>query len=1193
MAVTWTDEQKKVIDLRNRNILVSAAAGSGKTAVLVERIITMLTKDENPVSIDQLLIVTFTEAAAAEMKDRIRTAIEKKLEENPDDEHLMQQATLIHNAQITTIHSFCLSVIRDHFHAIDLDPGFRVAEEGELKLLKHDVLDDLLEEKYAEGDEGFLDFVSVYGGKNDKNLEELILKIYEYSRSYPQPDLWLEQCVETYDIENIEDFESSSCMAFIKENTGYYLQDTKEMLLAALEICQNGGPAVYIDALQDDLEILETLSQAETYGQLYSLFENIKWKRLPANRDKTIAEEKVSAVKAIREEVKNLIKSIKKQYFEQPVTAAIEDIEICRKAVQELIALVQGFAKAFEEKKRGQNLIDFSDMEQYALKILTQRDGDELKPSHIAKDYQEQFQEVMIDEYQDSNLLQEAILTSVSRIFNNKYNMFMVGDVKQSIYRFRLSRPELFMSKFDTYSLDDSEKQRIDLHKNFRSREEVLKSINHIFYQIMKKNLGGIRYDDRAALYPGADFPETENTDTEILVIETELEEGRVNAQEERELEARAIAGKIRELMTCHQVCDKATRQMRKIRYSDIAILARSIKGSADVIAEVLNQEGIPAHVGTREGYFAAQEVAILLDYLRLLNNRKQDLPMAAVLKSMLGDFLEEELALIRSEYQNIPFYQAVMEYRENGADEHVRLKLKRCLGQMDAFRKRVPYTPMHELLWQIMEETGYGDYVSAMPGGQQRKANLDMLVEKARMFESSSYKGLFHFIRYMEQLQKYDVDYGEANTEDESADTVCIMTIHKSKGLEFPVVFVAAMGKQFNMRDVKNQVVLHSVMGVGMDAIDRKTRTKSTSVIKKVIQKEEALSSLGEELRVLYVALTRAKEKLIITGTLKNLQEKMQTCEVLLGGKKTLPYEMLSTAKCYWDWIIPAVMHLSADVPIRIQTVSIEDILKEEISTEITGKMKQVMLENWDTDQVYEPKVKEQISQQFGYQYPYANSPLQKLKFSVSELKKQSYEEEMEERGEALFEEPEMIPLIPKFLQEEEILKGAARGTAYHRLLELIDFTKVYNDELLKNELDVFCESGKMTKDMAQCIWRKDILEFLQGNAGQRMSVCAANNRLWKEQPFVLGVDAREKDPQEQEGEWILVQGIIDVYFEEEDGLVLLDYKTDRVQTEEELVEKYHAQLEYYAQALERVTGKKVKEKIIYSFTLKKEISF
>ena len=1185
MSVKWTSEQQKVIDLRNRNILVSAAAGSGKTAVLVERIIRRLTEDDTPTDVDRLLIVTFTEAAAVEMKERIGAAIEKKLEERPGDIRLERQATLIHSAQITTIHSFCLAVIRDHFHVIGIDPGFRIAEEGELKLLKQDVLEELLEECYAEAKEEFLDFTERFGsGKSDKKIEEIILKMYEYSRSYPRPDRWLDQCVKAYESEDLE--------VRAEERVRMRAADIERVLERGLKICEEpDGPYMYGDMLDSDLEELERLQRAENFDAMYSAAAGFKWKRLSSKKDDTVSPDKKEKVKKLREQAKSLLKGMQEDYFYAPREVWQQDMQDALPSVVTLTELVKRFAHMLDEKKRLRNMIDFNDMEQFALAILTEEKDGELVPSAVAGEYQDRFDEVMIDEYQDSNLVQETILTSVSRVSRGEYNIFMVGDVKQSIYSFRLSRPELFMEKYNTYSLKDSVTQRIDLHKNFRSREEVLDSVNDIFRQIMKKELGGIEYDDSAALYPGAEFPplpsgKEDFCKSELLLLDKEDTGG----EDERQAEARMIARRIRELIRDGVVLDKETREYRRVQYRDIVILTRSIRGWAEVFSSVLGEEGIPAYSVSREGYFETYEVSVLLDYLKILDNARQDLPLAAVLTSVFGGLDTRELAEIRIAYPNVPFYEAAAMCAESDAAEdacmeELRGKLRRFYDQVRYFREKVPYTPIHELLEEIIDKTGYGLYIAAMPGGAQRMANVEMLTERAAAFEGTSYKGLFNFVRYIAQLKKYDVDYGEAGIMDEQADTVRIMSIHKSKGLEFPIVFVAGMGKKFNTQDTKGSVLLHPDWGAGVDLIDLKRRTKTPTFLKKMIREETALENLAEEMRILYVALTRAKEKLIMTGAAKITED---------GAVSDISGVFRAEgAKCYLDWVLPCILSdetgkVKQESPVEVSVFRAEDLTpqQEEVQAEV---MSEDVLRNWDDSQVYEPELRERLDAQIDYVYPFEAEGKMKLKFTVSELKK--WASLAEEAGEEMYEEPVVVPLIPEFLKEEEILTGAPRGSAYHKLLELLDFTVDYDVENLIAAVQQLRQEGRLTDEMAECIRPKDILRFLGCRSGKRMADAARNGKLYKEQPFVLSVDASEIYPEDCSGEKILVQGIIDVYFEEPDGLVVLDYKTDKVRTGNELKEKYHAQLDYYAQALEQLTEKPVKEKIIYSFTLGEEI--
>lgn len=1200
MDVKWTSEQQKVIDLRERNILVSAAAGSGKTAVLVERIIRMLTDPEKPADVDRLLIVTFTEAAAAEMKERIRGAIEQALEERPEDVHLQRQATLIHSAQITTIHSFCLSVIREHFHILDIDPSFRIAEEGELKLLRQDVLDELLEACYINAETSFLEFVEKFGtGRNDKKIEEIILKLYDYSRSYPQPELWLDACVRSYRTGRDDGTGTEpACMERVKVLVRQKTGDMLLILEEGLRLCGlPDGPYMYGEMLEADSAVLEHLLKQESFAGMYEAFQGIAWKRLSAKKDDSVDVDKRDQVKALREKVKKMMKDITAMYFYEAPEEILKDMEESADSMQVLTDLVKQFSEAFSRKKQSKNMIDFSDMEQFALRILTTEEEGRLVPSLAAAEYQEQFLEVMIDEYQDSNLIQEAILTSVSTVSKGRNNIFMVGDVKQSIYRFRLSRPELFMEKYETYSQEESDRQRIDLHKNFRSREEVLGSVNFIFEQIMRRELGGICYDGQAALYPGASYdPQLDGQGrslnrAELILVDTS-DDG-LAGETGREREARAVARRIKELLLSGRVLDKASGTYRAPRYKDIVILTRSIKGWADVFAAVLGEEGIPAYAGSREGYFETYEVSVLLDYLRILDNFMQELPLTAVLTSPFAGLNAQQLADIRNAYPELPYYEAVLEYahaKEQGGD--LRKLLQAFLEKMEYFREMVPYTAIHELLWRIIEDTGYGLYIASMPGGAQREANVEMLVEKASAFEGTSYKGLFNFVRYIEQLKKYDVDYGEANIADEQSDTVRIMTIHKSKGLEFPIVFVCGMGKQFNTQDVKGSIVIHPEWGVGIDAIDLEKRTRISTILKKVIQEEITRENLGEELRVLYVALTRAKEKLIMTGGLPQAGEVLEQYreEQAPGGKiLPLPYYVLSGARTYLDWILPLIPRITEEVPLEVTVTDCLDAVAADTVEQQAESLARDILEHWNTEHIYHKALRERLPEQLEYTYPYGQEQKLKLKFTVSELKKRAYLSE--ESGEELYEEPEIVPLLPEFLKESAELTGASRGSAYHKLLELLDFSQDYDADTLEKEITNLQGEGKLSDEMAECIRIPDILAFLHCESGLRMHKAARNHLLKKEQPFVLGVDAHEIYPDEATEETILVQGIIDVYFEEDGELVVLDYKTDKVKTARELQEKYHAQLDYYAQALEQLLGKKVKEKIIYSFTLEQEI--
>lgn len=1184
MGVKWTEEQQKVIQLRNRNILVSAAAGSGKTAVLVERIITMLTEDDPPVDVDKLLIVTFTEAAASEMKERIRLAIEKKLLEYPEDEHLKQQATLIHNAQITTIHSFCLSVIRDHFHAIDIDPGFRIGEEGELKLLRHDVLEEMLEEKYQEGSKSFLDFAAAYStGRDDKKIEDLILKIYEFSRSYPDSEAWLESCVEAYRIPDVETLEESSFMQKVIADIRKNLEDARELLAQAEMIALSpDGPAVYEATLDKDMQVIEELSAIRSYEKMAEAFTNVKWARIAANKDQTVLEEKIEQVKKIRELVKGIVKNISGQYFYESPQELVEDLKMCAPAMEELGNLVRLFGEKFEEQKRAQNIIDFSDMEQYALRILTEKSEDGFVPSKIAQEYQNQFHEVMIDEYQDSNYVQETLLTAVSGVKNGNENLFMVGDVKQSIYRFRLARPELFTDKYHRFSTEESSQQRIDLHRNFRSRREVVEAVNDIFYPLMEKDLGNVAYDAEAALYAGAVYPDYENADCckpELLLVPSQE-----SGMERREQEAAAVAGRIRELVE--------TQEIPGITYKDIVLLLRSMSGWAETYQKVFEQEGIPLIVASKTGYFSATEVQTVLSLLRVLDNPYQDIPLAAVMKSYFGKFSSEELAQIRSEYPGMPFYQCVEQMLP------VSEKIIAFQEMLQKFRQRIPYTPIHRLLQEILDETGYRNYVAALPAGEQRRANLDMLMEKAVAYEQTSYHGLFHFIRYIDRLMKYDVDYGEAEIVSEQENAVRLMSIHKSKGLEFPVVFVCGMGKQFNEQDLNSNMIFHPEFGIGLKWFDCEKRTKANTLIHQIFAMEAKKENLGEELRVLYVALTRAKEKLILAGTCKLPEEGQYSG---FSREEKVPFSTRYDAKSYWDWVIPV---LGMENPDYRYVIWDEARMQQEEQRKLqdTALEHRTLLEALQN--VSETELA-QLKETFSWEYAWKEEGAHKQKVSVSELKHRAMEERSESAeqtlntAQPLFPDEIATPYVPRFVQEVKENAGALYGTMVHRFLECLDFAGLpdFADEkqglyFVKQQIDALCALGRMQEADAKRLNWKQLLGFLQSDTAKRMRAAAEQGALEREKPFVMSVPANLVWEDSRPEEDVLIQGIIDVFWEEADGIVLLDYKTDHVDNAQELVRRYKKQLELYADALSRFSDEKpVKEILIYSFALAETI--
>lgn len=1267
MGMKFTEDQQRVIDLRNCNILVSAAAGSGKTAVLVERIVELVSgsgcDSARAVDIDRLLIVTFTNAAAAQMRERITKALSDRVEAEPDNEHIKKQLMLIHNAKIMTIHSFCLYLIKNHFNDIGLDPDFRTADEGEIRLLKQEVLSELLEEQFALGRQEFTDCVEyfAYDGR-EKWLEELIERLYTFSGSYPFPEKWLRQHRMDYHVETFEELVKTEWFAGMMQEISALLQECKEQEKAALKVCEEpDGPYFYAVALEQDQELLAGLEQElasvvqtasepeqsvasaemdssvakDAFEALAARVQGISYARMAPKKDDSVSAEKRELVKAMRERVKSLLGTLSEKYF---VSGPKQWLAECRQAdaaLCELVDLALLFGERLTEKKREKNLLDFEDMEHLALQILLkEEENGQMVPSDTALEYREQFVEILIDEYQDSNLVQEFLLQSISGEDDGRFNRFMVGDVKQSIYKFRLARPELFLEKFATYQKEDGNCVRVDLKQNFRSRHEVTDCVNDLFLQLMHRELGGVEYDADAALYPAAQFPEADGEAADArekdVALGSEEKQGSAvpvstaceasiarspyepelciaaisgeKGEDPKELEAKMIAGKIREIVGKLPVRDSESGQLRPARYQDIVILLRTTSGWDETFKKILEENAIPVFVTSKTGYFAATEVQTVLNFLRVLNNPLQEIPLFGVLKSVLFGFGDTQLAMLRALdetgkrclYDCVKLAAGEGESGEgsvgygrgsNGADASLREKCCSFLSFLNRYREYAVYLPIHKLMEQFLEETGYLYTVSALPGGVQRRINVEMLLTRAESFEKTSYSGLFHFIRYMEQLEKYDIDYGETGASDENADVVRIMSIHKSKGLEFPVCFVSGLSKRFNRQDSVAPVLMDMDLGLAIDWVDPTARIRHTTLKKNVLARKLNADSMGEELRVLYVALTRAEEKLILTGTCK--EDKLPQEDATQGayGYSAL---RLQEASSYYDLVLPAWQSVGR----RLQICTQEELLQAELVRASLGyNSRQKLFEEAGK----EPEAAE-LALCERLQKPYAHENLAGLfvKTTVSELKKEGMQEEAAE-GLELFPEEEVVPYLPQFVREqEENVSGTTRGSAYHRLLEIFPFERqeTWTAEKIRTVIEEYKADRRLSEEYAAAINVYKIRAFLQTPLAARMAKAARSNRLHREQPFVLGLSANRLNTDFPEDETVLIQGIIDVYLEEEDGIVLADYKTDLVKDPKELILRYRVQLDYYEEALVRLTGKCVKEKLIYSFGLEQEIT-
>ena len=1214
----FTIDQQRVIDARKKNILVSAAAGSGKTAVLVERIIQMVVDEKAPVDIDKLLIVTFTSAAASEMRERIFAAINNELLKRPESEHLQRQAALIHNAKITTIHSFCLEVIRNYFSEIGLDPGFRIADEGELKLLKKDVMNALLEEAYEEADKDFVHFVETYSrGNHDRGLEELIEKVYNFTMSFPMPEEYLQKCIASTENTDEQTVLESPYMAYVLDYVKSVLEGLLGTLRSALKITElPDGPYMYADNLKKDTEVVEELLKASNdYKLLAAKIPQIKFDTLSRKSDDTVCVYKKECIKSIRKDIKDSIKKLQEKFFFDDFSEMILAEKHAGYALKALFSLVKRYSEKLKEAKQEKNIIDFNDMEHYALKILVQRENGEILPTKVAKDYQSYFEEIIVDEYQDSNLVQEYILEAVSGEKNGKFNRFMVGDVKQSIYRFRLARPELFMEKYNAYPKRQAECEVIDLSMNFRSRREVLDATNTVFSRIMDTSFGGITYDDAAALYYGAEYSPREGAyDSELLLIEKPDKEEEDNAKER---EAKVIAHKINELVGNQLVYDKNTGKTRYASYKDIVILLRSNKGWDDVFRSVLTEEMIPCYTESKTGYFDTVEVRNVIEFLKVIDNPMQDIPLFGVMTSVFGGFSDEEMAVMKSCEGQMEFseglYDVVKWYAMEKEDDLAH-KVKTFLEMIDAYRMKARYISIRQLLQQLFTQFNYVAVVSAMKGGVQRRANVELLLQKAAAYEQTSYFGAFHFVRYLQQIMEKEVDYGEADILDENADVVRIMSIHKSKGLEFPICFVAGLGKKINFMDTYQVLVADSDLGVGTECIHYEKRLQSKTLSKSAIVQKMINDSLAEEIRVLYVAFTRAREKLILSGIVNNMEKKLLSLmKYAYRKERALPVYELAGVTSTLDYVLMALADnkameslyeqfgIEVTLPkddrqnscMKIQCICGEGISLYSAEENLEKNYERVVFEK----EVYTYATKqkaEALKERLAYYYGHQNLSNLYTKTTVSELKKAAFP--TEEGAKPMFEEEREKVTLPKFMKGEEKVLGTTRGTAFHKVMEVFPFERFGAEDIFseKTVLDILKEQtvlGKLPEEYIEMVSMPKVLHFLDSTLAKRMMRAAKEGKLYKEQPFVYGIKADRLNQEFPATETVLIQGIIDAYFEEDDEIVLLDYKTDVITSEEALVKRYQIQLDYYAEVLEKLLSKPIRDVVIYSFYFEKEI--
>ena len=1244
----WTNEQAQAIKTRNCNLLVAAAAGSGKTAVLVERIIKIITNEENPVDIDKLLVVTFTSAAAAEMRERIAAAISKELEKSPNSKNLQRQLTLLSRANITTMHSFCLEVIKNYFYTIDLDPSFRIGDETEATLMKNEIIEELFDEYYEEENEDFKDLLEAYSGsKDDEKLKEMILSLHRFSMSGPWPEKWLIEKAEAFNINTLEELDKTEWVKVLKDSLRVEIRGFLNMYKKALEIIEyTDGLSPYLEAFNSDYGYLYNAYESlnEDLTSVYNALNAITFITLKRLKKSEVLDENAQeTVKAIREGVKKKVKSLIESSFEFTPGEALDGIKEVYPFMKTLANITVEFAKRFDEKKREKNILDFNDLEHLCLKILIDRDEENnIIPSNVAEHFRNYFDEVLVDEYQDSNDVQETIINLVSRRLGDNPNVFMVGDMKQSIYRFRQAKPKLFKDKYDSYSEEDESKDRkILLYKNFRSRQEVIDGANYIFKMVMSEVVGELEYTDKEALNLGASF-EIPKDEKQVVGGEIELhiidksglvkeenndfnEDDSEQAKEDEEdidgitLEAKVVAKRIKELFEERdgkkfQVFDKDTKEYRDVKFKDIVILLRATKNWAEIFLDELGSEGIPVYADTGSGYFESIEIRTIMSLLKVIDNPLQDVPMIATLRSPIVGFSAEELSDLRLLNKDLYFYEVIKCVYDNEFEvsDELRFKCVNFIDNLSKWRDRAIYTPIDEFIWYLYMDTGFYGYVGAMPNGKLRQANLKILFQRAKQYESTSFKGLFNFINFINKLRKSSGDMGSAKVLGENEDVVRIMSIHKSKGLEFPIVFTSGTGKQFNLMDLTNSILYHEELGFGPNYVNLETRNSYSTLPKEAIKKKIRLETLSEEMRILYVAFTRAKEKLIITGASSNLEKdiKKWVSAASLDENIVLPSEVLK-GKSYLDWIAMAMCKHRDGEKLREIVDNYQGTNKDGLSTWgikfwtkdllTVDKILEAVDKNEEEDLFKNSKdivVGKEIKRRLDYKYKFIEGAMLPSNISVSDLKKKDFTYGDDIPGIVeVFKEKEIIK--PRFLKEEKGLSAAERGTIMHYVMQRINYDRVNSINEIKNQIEEMVLDNSLTEKEANSIWHKQILNFFRSDLGKRLLKAYKEGRMVsRELPFFTELSSTEYDKSLDEkiykNEKIRLQGIIDCFFEEEDGIVLLDYKTDYVEEgqEEKIIERYKSQLKYYKDALEKITGKVVKETYLYLFKLDKEVS-
>ena len=1293
LSENWTEEQFKAITCSGADTLVSAAAGSGKTRVLVERVLRKISDPAQDFEIDRLLIVTFTNAAADEMKQRIAAEIKKSINEQPENSYLRKQLLLLNHASICTIHSFCRDVIKNFYYLRGIDPSFRVMEETEAGLLRQEILEEVLEKNYAKNspESLFYRLVDIYSNeKGDQPLKDLLQKVYDFSRSNLWPQQWLQENISMFDIRSREQLKKTTWMKDLLQHCRTEIEKIVKKLQRGIAIATTaGGPQPYLPNLQQSLrDFTDIYNNIENYSfeELCSSLETITFNRLSPCKGDDYDPVLKDEVSAIYNKCKSDLKGLKQEIFNRSLYEHIEDLSNLKPYMEELVYLVNSFSEKYKKAKAERGVMDFSDLEHNALNILTHVDSipPQILPSEAARSYNEHFLEVLVDEYQDINQVQEAILNLVAGT-PNEGRFFMVGDVKQSIYRFRLAEPRLFLNKYYTYSSAESPAQCVNLSYNFRCTREIVRGVNYLFSRIMDRGIGEVEYDDAAQLMYGETYPQnhigtSEGSVPTLFIIhrsspgigtgaeeddpdEEEQDFGYLEEWENAELEGKFIAQKIRELLgednnSCSFIFDRKENRLRKITYSDIAILLRSAKNWAPSIVEELGKKGIPAFTKIHSGYFDTVEIQVMISLLKIIDNPYQDFPITAVLRSPIVGLNAEQLSLIRLAAPGKSFYEALLEFlrvfdsstggaKESQVENNTYLnskELNQISGKDFAVKLRNFYHylvkwrqfsrdhSLSELIWKLYLDTGYFEMVGGMPGGEQRQSNLRLFYQKAKQYESTSYRGLFNFLRFVEKLMEHGGEFAASASTGEQEDAVRVLTVHESKGLEFPVVFLAGLNKKFNTSDLKKSFLLHKDKGFGPRYINPELRLSYPTLPWLSIKNSLWQEMLSEEMRILYVAMTRAEQKLYLIGTVKdyNAHLSKKWDEAVKDNDLLLPKYYRSEAKCMLDWIAPVLVRHSRelsgfslkqengseDMFWQLHLLTPQDFMPGEIDPVQTVGENGVDTESDESlkvslsdaanlqagppvmDQVQEREIKDRLS----FKYPFNELTRSFAKISVSELKRLQW---AGLPGDDSREPPWtgfLPPRLPRFLNKEG-LSAAEKGTAFHAVMQYLDLNECLDVGNIARQMEKMEQKEQITSLERKAVDPEIIAKFFNSFLGKRI---LSSSMVMREVPFTLTVpvsvvnslDFNKFSPRtelvQKDEDLALVQGVVDCIWREEGGLYLLDFKTDSGAKEQlnSLRENYRFQIEFYAAALEKIWKEKILESYLYFFFLQDHIT-